>query len=125
MSPDHVNQNAPNVEDIEISEWLSSLDYVLRHGSLQQAHNILAQLQIRAQEAGVTLPFTVNTPYVNSIHHSKQPVMPGNRDIERRVNSIIRWNAMAMVVRGNKAEAGIGGAYLNLCFLCYAIRSWV
>ena len=70
---------------------------------------ILQQLQIRAQEAGVTLPFTVNTPYINTIAKSKQPSYPGNRELERQIKSIIRWNAMAMVVRGNHAEAGIGG----------------
>ncbi len=102
-------KNVSDVEEIEIQEWLSSLDYVLKHGSVEQAQKILHQLQIRAQEAGVTLPFTVNTPYVNTLHPSKQPTFPGNRDIERRIKSIIRWNAMAMVVRGNRAEAGIGG----------------
>jgi pyruvate dehydrogenase E1 component len=106
MSPDGV-KNSYN--EIEIQEWLSSLDYVLKHGSLEQAQKILHQLQIRAQESGVTLPFTVNTPYVNTIHKSKQPTYPGNREIERRIKSIVRWNAMAMVVKGNHVEAGIGG----------------
>ena len=109
MSSDGVNQEEVNVNDIEIKEWLASLDYVLKHGSKEQAQNILAQLQIRAQQAGVTLPFTVNTPYINTIHHGDQPVMPGDREIERRIKSLVRWNAMAMVVRGNRAEAGIGG----------------
>ncbi len=103
------NKNLTEVEDIEIQEWLSSLDYVLKHGSLEQAQKILHQLQIRAQEAGVTLPFTVNTPYVNTIPRSKQPAFAGNREIERRIKSIIRWNAMAMVVRGERNEKGIGG----------------
>ncbi len=104
-----VNHHTSEVEEIEIQEWLSSLDYVLKHGTKEQAHKILQQLQIRAQEAGVTLPFTVNTPYINTIPLEKQPPFPGNRDIERQIKSIIRWNAMAMVVRGNRAEAGIGG----------------
>ncbi len=105
----HVNPQASEVDEIEIREWLSSLDYVLKHGSKEQARKILQQLQIRAQEAGVTLPFAVNTPYVNTISVEKQPQFPGNREIERRIKSLARWNAMAMVVRGNKAEAGIGG----------------
>lgn len=109
MSPDGVNPQATDTDDIELQEWLSSLEYILKKGSLDQARKILQQLQIRAQEAGVTLPFTVNTPYVNTIAAGKQPPYPGNREIERRIKSIIRWNAMAMVVRGNKAEAGIGG----------------
>ncbi len=107
---DAVN-NKPNIEmdDIEIKEWLSSLDYVLEHGTPERAQHLLQQLQIRAQMAGITIPFSVNTPYVNTITPDKQPVYPGNREIERRIKSIIRWNAMAMVVRANRNEDGIGG----------------
>ena len=109
MSPEGVNHRSPEVEDIEIKEWMSSLEYVLKHGSLEQAQKILQQLQIRAQVAGVTLPFTVNTPYVNTIAKNEHPPYPGNRALERQIKSIIRWNAMAMVIRGNRAESGIGG----------------
>ncbi|MBI5149633.1 MAG: pyruvate dehydrogenase (acetyl-transferring), homodimeric type [Candidatus Omnitrophica bacterium] len=109
MSADELRRQAAEVDDIEIKEWMSSLDYVLKHGSTDQAYKILHQLQIRAQEAGVTLPFTVNTPYINTIPKSKQPPYPGDRELERQIKSIIRWNAMAMVVRGNRAENGIGG----------------
>lgn len=108
MNP-HGSKRSPEVEELELTEWLDSLEYVLKHGTLDQAHRILSRLQIRAQNAGVTLPFTVNTPYVNTIPKKDQPVYPGNREIERRIKSLIRWNAMAMVVRGNRAEAGIGG----------------
>ncbi len=109
MTPSTTNQNNPDVENVEIKEWLNSLEYVLKHGSLEQAEKILHQLQIRAQEAGVTLPFTVNTPYVNTIHKDKEPAYPGDREIERRIKSIIRWNAMAMVVRANHGNTGVGG----------------
>lgn len=106
---DDVNRDSIEVDEIEIREWLSSLAYVLEHGSKEQAKNILQQCQIRAQEAGVTLPFVANTPYLNTIPVEKQPPYPGDRELERRNKSIIRWNAMSMVVGGNKAEAGIGG----------------
>lgn len=110
MSNDGViNKQVSEAEDIELKEWLSSLDYVLSNGTPEQAQNILSQLQIRAQEAGVTLPFTVNTPYMNTIAPNKQPAYPGDRELERHIKSLIRWNAMAMVVRGNRMEAGIGG----------------
>jgi len=109
MSADSVKNETSEIENVELLEWLDSLDYILKRGSLDQAQKILATLQIRAQESGVTLPFTVNTPYINTLAKSKQPQYPGNREIERRIKSIIRWNAMAMVVRGNRAEAGIGG----------------
>lgn len=54
-------------------------------------------------------PYCANTPYINTIPLERQPAYPGNRDIERRIESLVRWNAMAMVVRANRAEAGIGG----------------
>ncbi len=106
---DDVKKHVPVMDDIELKEWLSSLDYVLNNGSPERVQYLLQQLQIRAQESGVTLPFTLNTPYINTIPQEKQASFPGNREIERRIKSIIRWNAMAMVVRGNKKEEGIGG----------------
>jgi pyruvate dehydrogenase E1 component len=93
----------------ETKEWLYSLDYVLEHGGPERVTELLQQLQIRAHKAGVKIPFTANTPYINTIPREKQPPFPGNREIERRIKSIIRWNAMAMVVKANKQESGIGG----------------
>ncbi|MFI5238019.1 MAG: pyruvate dehydrogenase (acetyl-transferring), homodimeric type, partial [Ignavibacteriales bacterium] len=99
----------PETEEIETSEWLQSLDYVLEHGGPERVRELLQQLQIRAHKAGVQIPFTANTPYINTIPREKQPSFPGNREIERRIKSLIRWNAMAMVVIANKMEEGIGG----------------
>ena len=106
---DDVKKHVPVMDDIELKEWLSSLDYVLNNGSAERVQYLLQQLQIKAQASGVTLPFTLNTPYVNTIPVEQQASFPGNREIERRIKSIVRWNAMAMVVRGNKKEEGIGG----------------
>ncbi len=106
---DGVKKNVPVMDDIELKEWLASLDYVLNNGSPERVQYLLQQLQIRAQESGVTLPFTLNTPYINTITKEKQPPFPGNRELERRIKSIIRWNAMAMVIRANKNADGIGG----------------
>ena len=97
------------MDDVELKEWLASLDYVLNSETPDRVQYLLQQLQIRAQESGVTLPFTYNTPYINTIPKDKQPPFPGNRELERRIKSIIRWNAMAMVVRANKLADGIGG----------------
>ncbi|HSW54375.1 MAG TPA: pyruvate dehydrogenase (acetyl-transferring), homodimeric type [Ignavibacteriaceae bacterium] len=99
----------PEIEEIETSEWLYSLDYVFEHGGPERVRELLQQLQIRAHKAGVQIPFTANTPYINTIPREKQPPFPGNREIERRIKSLIRWNAMAMVVNANKMEEGIGG----------------
>lgn len=106
-------KNGNNLEkeiiEIETREWLYSLDYVLEHGGPERVKDLLRQLQIRAYKAGIEIPFTANTPYINTIAREKQPPFPGNREIERRIKSLIRWNAMAMVVRANKHESGIGG----------------
>jgi pyruvate dehydrogenase E1 component len=98
-----------DVIDIETKEWLYSLDYVLEHGGPERVKELLQQLHIRAHKAGVEMPFSANTPYINTIPREKQAPFPGNREIERRIKSLIRWNAMAMVVRANKHESGIGG----------------
>src|SRR3990170_3773889 len=73
----------------ETKEWLYSLDYVLEHGGPERVTELLQQLQIRAHKAGVKIPFTANTPYINSIPREKQPPFPGNREIERQ----IKWKA--------------------------------
>ncbi len=103
------NRTTNRLQDIENAEWRESLDYVLQTQGEERVRQVLRLLQIRAQEQGVSIPFTANTPYINTIPRDQQPVFPGNRDIERRIKSIIRWNAMAMVVRANREVNGIGG----------------
>ncbi len=100
---------APDVDPAETSEWLESLEYVLQSKGPERVSYLLSLLDQKAQQAGVELPFTANTPYVNTIPTSKQPAYPGNREIERRIKSIIRWNAMAMVVRANRTDGSLGG----------------
>ncbi len=95
--------------DEELLEWGESLDAVLADGGPERANRILEWLRVRAQLAGVKTPFTANTPFVNSIPVAMQPPFPGDQEIERRIKSLIRWNALAMVVRANKLESGIGG----------------
>jgi pyruvate dehydrogenase E1 component len=99
----------PDVDPAETSEWLESLEYVLESKGPERAAYLLSLLDQKAQQAGVNLPFTANTPYTNTIPVSKQTAYPGNREIERRIKSIIRWNAMAMVVRANRTDASLGG----------------
>jgi pyruvate dehydrogenase E1 component len=94
---------------IENAEWRESLDYVLKEQGPDRVKHLLRILQTRAQEQGVSIPFTANTPYINTIPRGQEPVYPGNRELERRIKSIVRWNAMAMVVRANKERPGIGG----------------
>jgi len=102
-------QNAAELEAHETREWLESLDYVLQSGGPARVGRLLRELSDHARHRGVKLPFTANTPYINTIPASEQPPFPGSREIERRIKSLVRWNALAMVVKANKQEEGIGG----------------
>ncbi|MBN1919019.1 MAG: pyruvate dehydrogenase (acetyl-transferring), homodimeric type [Verrucomicrobia bacterium] len=96
-------------EAVETQEWIASLEEVLERTGPERVCDLLGELSIRAQSRGVRIPFTANTPYINTIPRSAQRPYPGNREIERRIKSLVRWNAMAMVVRANREEEGIGG----------------
>lgn len=107
-----VNPVSPTMTDVDPSEtreWLESLQYVLESKGRERAQYLLSVLQDRAVREGVELPLQLTTPYINTIPKEKQPRYPGNRELERRIKSIIRWNAMAMVVRANKRFEGLGG----------------
>jgi pyruvate dehydrogenase E1 component len=102
-------KDAAELDAVETREWLDSLDYVLQSGGPAKVARLLRDLALHATESGVKLPFTANTPYINTIPAEEQALMPGSPDLERRIKSLVRWNAAAMVVRANKAEEGIGG----------------
>ena len=98
------------LEVLETREWVDSLDYVLSHGGPNRAGRLLQQLALHARrQAGINLPFTATTPYQNTIPARQQPPFPGSQEMERRIKSLVRWNALAMVVRANKIQEGIGG----------------
>jgi pyruvate dehydrogenase E1 component len=94
---------------IETSEWLQSLDGVVEEGGPERALYLLGRLTNHAALYGVDTSPRLNTPYINTIPVEEEVPYPGDRAIERRIKSLIRWNAMAMVVRANKSDAGIGG----------------
>ena len=96
-------------EVLELQDWTDSFHDLLARSGAERAQQVLRELQIHAAHAGVAMPFSANTPYINTIPADEQPPYPGHREIERRIKSIIRWNAMAMVVRANREEEGIGG----------------
>jgi len=95
--------------ELETREWLDSLDYVIQRGGQERVQGLLERLRTHARQAGIEIPFSANTPYINTIPVDRQPVYPGSREIERRIKSVVRWNALAMVVRANREETGIGG----------------
>ncbi len=111
MNEEKYKSDGQNLSEaqIELKEWMESLDYVISHGGPERVKKLLKELQQRTYEAGIKIPFTANTPYINTIPVDEEPPFPGSREIERRIKSIIRWNAMAMVVRANRVENGIGG----------------
>ena len=102
-------KDAAELDATEIREWLDSLDYVLQSGGPVKVARLLRELTIHARQSGVKLPFTANTPYINTIPAGRAGPDARHPDIERRIKSLVRWNALAMVVRANKKEDGIGG----------------
>ncbi|HEY2525045.1 MAG TPA: pyruvate dehydrogenase (acetyl-transferring), homodimeric type, partial [Candidatus Binataceae bacterium] len=93
----------------ETREWLDSLEAVINAEGVDRAHYLLEQLITAARLRGTYLPYNANTPYLNTIPPERQPHYPGDREIERRISSTIRWNALAMVVRANKEGSELGG----------------
>jgi len=98
-----------NMDEFEVQEWLESLDSVLESSGPEVATEILERLRAHATVSGIDLPFTANTPYANTVPLRLEPEFPGDQEVERRIKSLVRWNALAMVVRANRVEHNIGG----------------
>ena len=94
-------------------KWVASLEYILeyilKNDESEQAGYLLDELAARLRESGLKVSDRVSTPYLNTIPADKEPKYPGNREIERRIKSYVRWNAMAMVVKANRLHPDIGG----------------
>ena len=112
VTPDVLaNSSARLPEDVdpqETSEWLDAMEAVLKHGGPDRAKFLLETLIAVTDRAGAKMLGGVTTPYVNTIPVEMQPAFPGDRAIERKIKSIIRWNAMAMVLKANK-NTNVGG----------------
>ena len=98
-----------NVDPIEVQEWRDALDSVVRHGGSEHAGELLRSVSEHAEQTGVPLPRAITTPFKNTIAPENERPMPGDLFMERRIRSLIRWNAMAMVMRANDNEDGLGG----------------
>jgi pyruvate dehydrogenase E1 component len=98
-----------DIEALEQREWRESLDYVIQQGDRGRVERLLTSIRHHARTNGISLPFTAVTPYINTIRVEDEVPLPGSQEIERRIKSLIRWNAMAMVVRANRVSDGIGG----------------
>ncbi len=96
-------------KEFENREWLDSIDYIIKNEGVERVDEIIGLLKERISEKGIRLKPQLNTPYINTIPVDEEVPYPGDRKLERRIKSLIRWNAMAMVVQANKKKEGIGG----------------
>ncbi len=103
------NGAGSDTDAVETSEWLEALDAVVANDGPDRAREILTRVVERAQQAGTGPIATLNTPYVNTIAPQDEAQLPDGDAIERRLRSIVRWNAMAIVVRANKVSSELGG----------------
>jgi pyruvate dehydrogenase E1 component len=93
----------------EVAEWIEAFDEVVVAEGPEQGAELLSSLRQRAREAGIPMPGELTTPYVNTIPKHQEVAYPGDRHLEHRIESLLRWNAIAMVSGQNKKDPGIGG----------------
>src|SRR4051795_10034346 len=98
-----------DIDAAETQEWVEALEAVVRHDGPQRAQELLERVVEHARASGVPLESRLNTPYVNTIAPSDQPPFPGDLELEHRVRSLIRWNAIAMVLQANEESSELGG----------------
>ena len=96
-------------DPVETREWLEALDEVVKHGGPQRASFLLLQLAKHAIDEGLRLPPAITSPFRNTIAPADEKMMPGDLFMERRIRSLVRWNALAMVMRANDNDEGLGG----------------
>ncbi|MFL6665392.1 MAG: pyruvate dehydrogenase (acetyl-transferring), homodimeric type, partial [Rhizobacter sp.] len=108
--PEPVPGAAANDSDAqETREWLDALSAVIGAEGSERAHFLLEQLIDHARQAGIDVPFSAHTAYVNTIRTEQEERSPGNIEIEERLRAYMRWNAMAMVVKANRLHPEDGG----------------
>ncbi len=101
--------NDSDIDPLETNEWLESLTAVIEKDGNQRAHYLIKELINKAYMEGANIPYTQNTPYINTIPVNEEKKSNGDQNIERRIRSLIRWNSAAMVVRANKKFPELGG----------------
>jgi len=104
-----MSKQAKDTDPQETQEWLEALDSMLTHEGIERGHFILEKLIARARKSGAYLPYSANTAYLNTIPPSREEKSPGDAGLEWRIRSLVRWNAMAMVVRANQKSGELGG----------------
>ncbi len=98
-----------DTDPVETREWLQAFDAVLETEGPERAHFLLRRLLDHARARRVPLPPFLSTPYCNTVSLADQPQFPGNLEVEARLGALVRWNALAMVVRANREHPELGG----------------
>src|SRR5918994_3349080 len=106
---DQFKQQLPDIDPVETQEWVDSLDAVVEDEGKDRARFILYRLLKRARQLQVGLPTLTQTRYINTISPEQEPYFPGDEAMELKIRRLIRWNALAMVLRANTKFEGIGG----------------
>jgi pyruvate dehydrogenase E1 component len=106
---DQFKQQLPDIDPVETQEWLESLDSVVEVAGTDRARYLIYKLLKRARQLQVGLPSLTQTRYINTISPEQEPYFPGDEAMELRIRRMIRWNALAMVLRANTSYEGIGG----------------
>ena len=101
--------NGVDIDPLETKDWLESLSAVISKDGNHRAHFLIKELINKAYREGANIPYTQNTPYINTIPPEAEVKSNGDQNIERRIRSLIRWNSAAMVVRANKKFPELGG----------------
>jgi len=100
---------AVDIDAVETEEWLEALDAVVENDGSRRAHDLVERVVERARLRGAAIEYVGPTPYINTIHRDDEPPLPGDPSMERRVRSLIRWNAIATILRANKESSELGG----------------
>jgi pyruvate dehydrogenase E1 component len=109
MSVENLNDVLKDLDPQETQEWIDALEAVIEEEGSERAHFLLEKLIDKARRSGAYLPYNATTAYLNTIPVEQEPKMPGNLSLERKIRSIIRWNAQLMVLRGSKKDLELGG----------------
>ncbi|HUQ29082.1 MAG TPA: pyruvate dehydrogenase (acetyl-transferring), homodimeric type [Usitatibacter sp.] len=109
IPPEVGNPHDPDVDPLETREWIEALDALIASEGADRATFLLRRLLQHARTRRVPLPQVLATPYVNTVPLAEQPPYQGNLEIEARISALVRWNALAMVVRANRASGELGG----------------
>ena len=111
---DEFKHQLPDIDPAETEDWMTSLDQVVEQEGETRARFLVFKLLKRARQLQIGLPPLTQTRYINTISPEQEPAFPGDEALERRIRRLIRWNAVAMVLRANNKYPGIGGHLVDL-----------